>query len=384
MKKRAFYNLWIIMAIILASLMTLAMTRHVQGPNRTPIAQAGEDQVVAPFDMVALDGSQSYDPDGDKLTYQWKLIAAPQGADARLFGDKGMNTCRFTPNKAGTWLVRLTVCDGKLFSVSDVVRIQVKEPSTLHPFTPVPRTSAPDLEIAEIQASGVYQGRYVKDFKVRVRTRTGAYGGPLDFRVLGLSSQYNFAQNVTIQNVGLTAGEENKWLTLFANGIEWPEDVCAVTFAVTIDPNNRVEETNERNNQEDKTIYRDELVGQCDARIFPETIKIGKANLRPVSNGGRFVLPSDTANIFIQLRNCCPVDTTMKLAFLYDWTPLTADGENKKVKESTLRFKRGESKALTFSNIKIPKKSAFKTLAIRREHANGYDILYTIDVRVDY
>jgi hypothetical protein len=333
--------------------------------------------------MVALDGSQSHDPDKDRLTYQWKLIAAPGGGNATLFGDRGMNTCRFTPNKAGTWLVRLTVCDGKLFSVPAVVRINVKASSTMHPFTPVPRTSTPDLEIAEIKASGVYQGRYVKDFKVRVRTRTGSYGGPLGFKVLGIGIQNTFSQSVTIQNVGLTAGEEDKWLTLFENGIEWPEDVCAVTFAVTIDPNNRVEETNERNNQAQKTINRDELVGKCDARIFPETIKIGKANLRPVSNGGRFILPSDTANIFIKFRNCCPANATMKLAFIYDWTPLVADGENKKIMESTLRFKPGESKALTFSNIKIPKKSAFKTLAIRREHATGYDILYTIDVRVD-
>ena len=157
-----------------------------------------------------------------------------------------------------------------------------------------------------------------------------------------------------------------------------------MTFGVIVDPGNKVEEVNEQNNLKEKTIYRDNLVAYCDARIFPEIIKVGKANLRPVPNGGRFVLPSDTANIFIQFRNCCSVNKTMKLTFIYDWTPVTADGENKKVKESTLRLASGENKALTFSNIKIPKKRAFKTLAIRREHEQGYDILYTIDVRVDY
>jgi hypothetical protein len=374
------------MVIILVSLMTLAMTKHVKGPNRAPMAQAGEDQVVAPFDLVALDGSQSYDPDGDKLTYQWKLIAAPSGGNAQLSGDKGMNTCRFTPNKKGTWLVRLIVCDGKLFSEPDVVRIDVKAPAPEPAPPPLPQTSRPDLDIAEIKASGVFQGRYVKDFEVWVRIRTGHFGGPLDFRVIGfdkfMGARFTFDKTVTIDNVSLVGGQSREY-TLFKNEIEWPEDVCQVTFGVAVDPGNKVEEVNEHNNLKEVTLYRDALVGQCDARIFPYVIKIGKANLRPVTNGGRFVLPSDVANIFIKFRNCCAANATMKLAFIYDWTPLVADGENKKVMESTLSFKPGESKPLTFSNIKIPKKSAFKTLAIRREHKLGYDILYTIDVRVD-
>jgi len=387
MKKKALFNVLVIVALILAVPMMVAMSRKVRGPNRAPTAVVGMDQVVELYQTVALDGSASFDPDGDELTYQWDLVAAPRGATARLTGERGMKTCRLSPNKTGAWLVRLTVYDGRL-SGQAVTQIRVREPAPEPSPPPPPQTTVPDLEVVEIRAVGEHQGRYVKDFKVKVRTRWGIYGGPLDFRVIGLDQlmggSFTFDKTVTIDDVGLTVGEEHKWFTLFTNEIEWPENVCRVTFGVIVDPDNKVEEANEQNNVKEKTIYRDNLVGYCDARIFPEPIKIGKANLRPVPNGGRFVLPSDKANIFIQFRNCCPARRTMKLAFIYDWTPITAEGQNKKVWESTLRFDPGESKSLTFSNIKIPKKREFRTLAIRREHEEGYDILYTIDVRVDY
>lgn len=387
MKKKALFNALVIVTLILALPMMLAMSGKVPGPNRAPMAQAGMDLIVEPYQMAALDGSGSYDADGDKLTYHWEVVAAPPNARATLTGERGMRTCRLSPDVVGVWMIRLKVYDGRL-SGQDVIKVRVKEPSPEPSPPPPPQTTVPDLEVVEIRAPGVYQGAYIKNFKVRVRTRWGVYGGPLDFRIIGLDSlsggRFTFDKTVTIDDVGLIVGEENKWFTLFKNEIEWPEDICQVTFGVIVDPGNKVEEANEHNNFKEKTIYRDNLVAYCDARIFPEIIKIGKANLRAIPDGGRFVLPSDRANIFIQFRNCCSVNKTMKLTFIYDWTPVTADGKNKKVKESTLRFEPGESKALTFSNIKIPKKRDFKTLAIRREHEKGFDILYTIDVRVDY
>jgi hypothetical protein len=45
---------------------------HPDTPILEPIANAGPDQIV--FDEIILDGSQSYDPDGVIVSYQWQLI----------------------------------------------------------------------------------------------------------------------------------------------------------------------------------------------------------------------------------------------------------------------------------------------------------------------
>jgi hypothetical protein len=48
--------------------------KHV---NHPPIASVGPDQSVAEASLVTLDGSASYDPDADLLTYLWSQIAGP-------------------------------------------------------------------------------------------------------------------------------------------------------------------------------------------------------------------------------------------------------------------------------------------------------------------
>jgi hypothetical protein len=45
-------------------------------PNSAPFAYAGVDKTVNEGDLVTLDGSESYDPEGSPLTYSW---AAPKG-----------------------------------------------------------------------------------------------------------------------------------------------------------------------------------------------------------------------------------------------------------------------------------------------------------------
>jgi hypothetical protein len=81
------------------------LTRRVG--NSAPVADAGPDQVGVAAGTVTLDGSGSYDPDGDVLTYQWSQISGPNVSIT------GMTSARATfPAAAGqSYAFRLTVKD---------------------------------------------------------------------------------------------------------------------------------------------------------------------------------------------------------------------------------------------------------------------------------
>ena len=49
-----------------------------------PIADAGPDQVVKVDSVLVLDGSASFDPDGDPLTFSWSFVSIPDGSSALL------------------------------------------------------------------------------------------------------------------------------------------------------------------------------------------------------------------------------------------------------------------------------------------------------------
>ncbi len=93
--------------------------------NHPPVALAGDDQAVAETSPVALDGSNSYDPDGEDLTYTWTQTAGPP---VTLFAtDPAMPT--FTAPLVGpsgaTLTFELTVSDGE-DSASDLVDVLVE------------------------------------------------------------------------------------------------------------------------------------------------------------------------------------------------------------------------------------------------------------------
>lgn len=96
------------------------------GPNRAPLANAGADQVVMVNNPVFLDGGGSFDPDGDELTYHWKLLVAP-GSDAPITSDEQTGKATFVPDAGGLWLVALVVDDGRLKSEPDIVQVRASE-----------------------------------------------------------------------------------------------------------------------------------------------------------------------------------------------------------------------------------------------------------------
>jgi hypothetical protein len=90
--------------------------------NRAPIADAGEDQVVYArtdaAEMVTLDGSGSYDEDGDEMTYAWKWAV-----DGNEFQASGEKPCIELP--VGEYVVKLVVSDGNDESEPNYVKVTV-------------------------------------------------------------------------------------------------------------------------------------------------------------------------------------------------------------------------------------------------------------------
>ncbi|VAX22552.1 hypothetical protein MNBD_NITROSPINAE03-296 [hydrothermal vent metagenome] len=90
------------------------------GSNHPPVAMAGADAsvTIATTGVALLDGSASYDADGDTLSYQWLLLGAPSAATGspgsstyQLFESKS-DTAQLYPYIAGIYTLQLTVSDG--------------------------------------------------------------------------------------------------------------------------------------------------------------------------------------------------------------------------------------------------------------------------------
>jgi len=146
-------------------------------PNRPPVADAGPDQTIerdsASGAQVAMDGSSSYDPDDDSLTYQWTWA----GGSA-----SGVSPVVTLP--MGLTIVTLTVSDGEL-SDSDEVQITVVD------------TTSPDVEVVvPITGSAVQDGVTLKakvtdfsevisaSFTIREVNATDPSGTPVGFEAM--------------------------------------------------------------------------------------------------------------------------------------------------------------------------------------------------------
>lgn len=67
---------------------------------------------------VTLNGTESHQPDGHRLNYQWAFARQPAGSKAQI-ADPSAAVTSFVPDRAGAYDIQLVVDDGKYGNVSD-------------------------------------------------------------------------------------------------------------------------------------------------------------------------------------------------------------------------------------------------------------------------
>lgn len=93
--------------------------------NKPPIAHAGNDTIIVlPLDSVALNGSTSYDPDGDIRDFLWSKIAGP--SSFAIVNPKSASTY-LKHLTAGVYEFELKVSDNEGSIVTDTVSITADE-----------------------------------------------------------------------------------------------------------------------------------------------------------------------------------------------------------------------------------------------------------------
>lgn len=103
-------------------------TEEQTDTNNSPVANAGPDLEVTSDDDITLDGSASYDPDGDPITFHWSFNRVPaesvlESETAFPSNNTATKTTMFRPDVPGTYIVDLFVEDalGKQSAVDSVV-----------------------------------------------------------------------------------------------------------------------------------------------------------------------------------------------------------------------------------------------------------------------
>ncbi|MDY0361898.1 MAG: DUF1566 domain-containing protein [Desulforegulaceae bacterium] len=95
--------------------------------NTKPVADAGNSATVPLNASVQLDGSKSYDSDGDILSYLWTLKSKPVGSKANL-NSATLKKPLFETDISGSYIFELVVSDGYEDSQPDEVEFNATFP----------------------------------------------------------------------------------------------------------------------------------------------------------------------------------------------------------------------------------------------------------------
>lgn len=95
------------------------LTRRTRTGNDPPVADAGTDRTGVPAGQVQLDGSGSFDPDGDPIRFTWTQVAGPAVSIANASSARAT----FTAAEGQQYGFRLTVTDSH--NAQGVARVSI-------------------------------------------------------------------------------------------------------------------------------------------------------------------------------------------------------------------------------------------------------------------
>jgi len=103
--------------------------------NTRPVARAGEDGEAPVGAVLTLDGTGSYDPDGDEISYHWSVEAKPETSQLSdspfsINGDRNSGNTTVIPDVEGIYVIALQVQDPANVR-SDTERVIYRIKSTL-------------------------------------------------------------------------------------------------------------------------------------------------------------------------------------------------------------------------------------------------------------
>lgn len=115
-----------------------AIDGYSEGPSDSyPVAFAGFPVQTKSETSVALNGSQSYSPSNETLSYHWTVVSRPEGALTTdgTFDDPALASPNFIASAAGNYVVSLVVSTSTKSSVPslNVITVGPKDPITLTP-----------------------------------------------------------------------------------------------------------------------------------------------------------------------------------------------------------------------------------------------------------
>ena len=127
------FGLWMMLPLALAAcgggggggcLLGGAVACSAPAPaNVAPVARVTPSQDVVTGSTVTLDATGSTDANQDVLTYGWTLLSRPAGSQAVLSSDTAAKPT-FTADVSGTYVLALTVYDGKAYSTPAAATVQ--------------------------------------------------------------------------------------------------------------------------------------------------------------------------------------------------------------------------------------------------------------------